>query len=944
MVGLSIVLFGQGIHQIEAQNHPNETYTFQPAPITFSYEKNNCTLDKMVFGWHPYWMNGAEANYQWNLLSDLCFFSYEVDASTGNALSTHGFSTNDAIDSALVHGTNVHLCVTLFSNHATFFGSTAAQNTLINNLVSLIQSRGAIGINIDFEGVAASQSVNFTNFMQNLSNALHSANTNYQLSMCLYAVDWSNVFNEPALVNSVDFFTLMGYDYYWTGSSQAGPNDPLYGFSSTYDYSLSRSISYYLSQGIPSNKLVLGLPYYGREWETISSAIPSATTGNNISSRTYNFVKNNASGLYMNPTNNIQSTSKAYLFQSSGTWRQCWISEENELKERYETIRKQNLKGIGIWALGYDDGYAELWDAINEKLTDCWSQPCNDTIYDEGGPLVSYYNNESYEYSISPPNASSIEVNFLEFSTEVGFDTLWIFDGASSQTGTLIGSYSGNSIPNPFTANTGQFTLKFKSDGSTRSSGWKIAYSCIVDDLPPVSSVSSSNWFTSQDTLLFTDYDNIQLESSFYNLASLENGYWKGNLTLGQVYETFNESTDWTNYSGNWSTNNGAILQTDQVNGNTNFALPYTPDTSEQLIFEWVGKISGTGNNRRAGMHFMCSDLSLPNRGNSYFIYLRADSDVIQWYKVTNDVFNLVHTIPYNIESDSVYDVKTKYSKITGKIEVYINSNYAGQWIDSVPLQTNLGLSLRSGGCAFEVSRVVVYSLRGNQVMVYSGNNGHFFSGNPNPTIPSGKLENLVFDQMHLFSSYTTMHNVDFTPPEIDLPTENYSDIDTFYNVNQIVAEHLLANDSNSAISSKTFRILNQSNQELYTFQVSMNDSSITFPTAGLSINTPYYCQLIVSNGAGLVDSTLSDGFILINNLSTENLVNQEIIIYPNPFANTIHILSPNSTEITIYDQNGRLLQTEILSKGVNNLCLEYLSSGIYLLKIGDKSYRVIKQ
>lgn len=65
-------------------------------------------------------MGSAYNNYDWDLLSDLSYFSYEVDAATGNAVSTHGWATANVIDVAKSNGVRVNLCVTLFSNHATF--------------------------------------------------------------------------------------------------------------------------------------------------------------------------------------------------------------------------------------------------------------------------------------------------------------------------------------------------------------------------------------------------------------------------------------------------------------------------------------------------------------------------------------------------------------------------------------------------------------------------------------------------------------------------------------------------------------------------------------------------------------------------------------------------------------------------------------------------------
>ena len=57
---------------------------------------------------------------------------------------------------------------------------------------------------------------------------------------------------------------------------------------------LAKSITHYLNKGATKSKLLLGLPWYGREWETVASTAPSATTGGFTSSRTYAYVKNNA--------------------------------------------------------------------------------------------------------------------------------------------------------------------------------------------------------------------------------------------------------------------------------------------------------------------------------------------------------------------------------------------------------------------------------------------------------------------------------------------------------------------------------------------------------------------------------------------------------------------------------------------------------------------------
>jgi spore germination protein YaaH len=450
--------------------------TNQAAHVTDTRSGSNCNLNKIVFGWHPYWQNGFETNYQWDLLSHLCYFSYDVNYLNGNAVTTNSWSTANVVTQALANNVKVSLCVTLFDDHAAFFGNSSAKQTLITNLISLVQQRGAHGVNIDFEAVPSAQSANLTAFMLDLCNQFHTAIPNGEVSIALPSVDWSNTFDVAAMSSCVDQFFIMGYDYYYGGSAQAGPTDPLYSMVSSYNYNHAKSITYYLNRGVPANKLCLGLPYYGREWETESNAIPSNTTGNYSGTRTYKYVRDN-SGTYTNHQYHAGSKSGYFTYQNGGNWRQCFINSSYTLGKRFEMVHLRGLAGIGIWALGYDDGYSDFWNQIEEKFTDCYAPACNDTLYDMGGPSQNYYDNEHYTYTISPANASTIDLIFFSFSTEANYDTLWLYDG-SSTAAPLIGAYTGTNSPGNFTTSTGSITLKFKSDVSTNSFGFRAYYYC----------------------------------------------------------------------------------------------------------------------------------------------------------------------------------------------------------------------------------------------------------------------------------------------------------------------------------------------------------------------------------------------------------------------------------------------------------------------------------
>ena len=458
-----------------AKFQPDKFKKLTESKIKLQKNADECNLQKLVFGWHPYWMNGSEQNYQWNLLSDLSYFSYEVDPLTGFPDTTHNWETASVIDDAQTNGVRVNLCVTLFEDHAAFFASAASQQNLIDSLLSLVQYRNADGVNIDFELVPGNEASHFNNFLVNLAQQFHTNIPGSQVSIALHAVDWNNIYNIPLLKNYIDLFIIMAYDYYWPGSSLAGPTGQLYTMN-TFDYNISRSISTYLYAGVPNEKLLCGVPYYGYEWQTESENVPSSTLANGTS-RTIKTIKNNSSGYYDERKLNENSMCSYYTYYTGQNWHQAWIDDETTMKYKYDVIQHQDLAGIGIWALGYDDSYTEMWNLIRDRFSDCSVTPCQYTIYDMGGPNHDYYNHEDYTFTIAPDDVSLLSLNFSEFSLEAGYDSLWIYDGQDT-TASLIGAYSGTTIPTNIEASGNALTLKFHSDGATVRSGWIAEWNC----------------------------------------------------------------------------------------------------------------------------------------------------------------------------------------------------------------------------------------------------------------------------------------------------------------------------------------------------------------------------------------------------------------------------------------------------------------------------------
>ena len=321
-------------------------------------------LTHTVFGYHPYWIPDAAAQlYRFELLSHLAYFGAAVDAGSGEIADTYGWFTSPVIDSAQAAGVRVHLVATNFGAAAnrTLLTSPAARDTLVRRLVELVRLRGADGINIDFEAVPGDQRDNLTAFFAALDATLATELPGAEISAALPAVDWNDSWNAPALAQHIDLFFIMCYDYWWSGSSTAGPVAPLQGSS----YNVTRTLTDWLQKGIPPARMVMGVPYYGYDWPVVSQAPQSSTQGRGqarIYARIQDMLQSHDrqwSPVYRNPW-------FPYLVAD---WRQVWYDDAESLEFKYALVKDLGIAGAGMWALGYDGEHPELWDLLARSFT-----------------------------------------------------------------------------------------------------------------------------------------------------------------------------------------------------------------------------------------------------------------------------------------------------------------------------------------------------------------------------------------------------------------------------------------------------------------------------------------------------------------------------------------------------------------------------------------------
>jgi hypothetical protein len=192
---------------------------------------------------------------------------------------------------------------------------------------------------------------------------------------------------------------------------------------------------------------------------------------------TYANIRNNSGTIYTLQHYRWEpvSFSSAFVFFQNSNWYQCFIGLDRDVRKWYDRVNYFGLAGIGIWALGYDDGYPELWQAISDKFTDCYIPLVFDSIFDAGGPAWNYYRGEDHVMTIDHGWNDPRHLTFTQFNLEEGFDSLVIFAGSDTLSPKLA-ALTGEMIPGNFTSPNGVFTLKFRSDPLNTRQGWTAVY------------------------------------------------------------------------------------------------------------------------------------------------------------------------------------------------------------------------------------------------------------------------------------------------------------------------------------------------------------------------------------------------------------------------------------------------------------------------------------
>ncbi len=275
-------------------------------------------------------------------ITDLALFDLSIDP-TGHLSKK---VNTQAIERARREGIRTHLTIASSGNQSLFHlilnPSYPVRKELISEIARLPHEHLVDGIQLDFEGLRRDARTDLVSFIQELRAALP---THIILSLALPAKvsDADGPYVYADLAGLADRFFIMVYDQHWRGGSPGAISDLHW----------HNRVLACVRAHLPVEKVVVGLPFYGRVWqkEIVARALKypgvrelALKTGVEIS--------------------RDPARSHTFTYKTEVT-AECWFEDVASLKAKLESAKTLGFSNVGFWRLGQEDPL--VWEILERE-------------------------------------------------------------------------------------------------------------------------------------------------------------------------------------------------------------------------------------------------------------------------------------------------------------------------------------------------------------------------------------------------------------------------------------------------------------------------------------------------------------------------------------------------------------------------------------------------
>lgn len=266
----------------------------------------------------------------------------------------------------------------------------SARRQFSASCLQIIEKYGLDGLDVDWEYPVTggkrtdhkrgSDKENFVLLLRKLRSDLDAFGQERHLLLTIASTGYRNHLNDLSLEEMsdiLDWFNLMGYDFNEMQPERTSPHSGLYaGTTPKLDADAIKyansdaAVQWYLDHGVPLEKIVLGLPFYGQVW----ASVPNENEGlyepyrgrpGEDGTLSYREIQQSYLPFY---TRHWDDQAKVPWLYNKETRIMTSYEDPESITAKAKYVIQKHLGGMMFWDLGQDDSESTLLDTIYRQL------------------------------------------------------------------------------------------------------------------------------------------------------------------------------------------------------------------------------------------------------------------------------------------------------------------------------------------------------------------------------------------------------------------------------------------------------------------------------------------------------------------------------------------------------------------------------------------------
>jgi len=255
----------------------------------------------------------------------------------------------------------------LSNNWDRVLGEKAVENreNFALEIAAAVEELNCDGVNLDIQNLTADWRDEFTDFVRLVRAAVPESKI---VSVCVapnpwgISTGWQGSYDYKALGEICEQVFIMAYDEHYSGGTA--------GAVASFKF-VEDSVKYALKH-VAANKIVLGVPFYGRYWREGAASGGQGITVSDVERLAANFKSElwyDSAAECARAKITVTASDNAVIWGwkalEPGVY-DIWYENPRSLEKKLSLVRKYSLGGAGAWALGQEPEY--FWNHYSDWL------------------------------------------------------------------------------------------------------------------------------------------------------------------------------------------------------------------------------------------------------------------------------------------------------------------------------------------------------------------------------------------------------------------------------------------------------------------------------------------------------------------------------------------------------------------------------------------------